>query len=80
MMINNRKTMQKIVATIAILGVAASGAITFLSVAATQPPTTVTNVNENLQTSNNVQLPEETVPVTPESVDGSISTEPQPSE
>lgn len=54
----NRKTMQKVVATVAIVGVAASGAITFMSVAAAQQgqsaPQVVTDVN---QTATQQQIP-----------------------
>ena len=80
----NRKTMQKVVATIAIVGVAASGAITFMSIAATQPAVTVSDVNvNNGQLQENVQLPQNgTQQVTPESPVGeaTVETETAPAE
>lgn len=81
MMINNRKTMQKIVATIAIFGVAISGVITFVSVAATQPAVNVSDVNiGNQQLSNNVQLPEQEQLLIPEEPANDVQTENAPSE
>ena len=59
-MINNRKTIQKVVASIAVLGVAASGAISFFSMASAQQPT------QQISTSNDVNLgTQTTLPVTP---------------
>lgn len=81
MMINNRKTMQKIVATIAIFGVAISGVITFVSVAATQPAVNVSDVNiGNQQLSNNVQLPEQEQLVVTEEPANDVQTENTPSD
>lgn len=61
-MINNRKKMQQIVAIVAIVGVAASGAITFFSVATQQQSTAVT------QSSTDVNLgTQQTLPISPSS-------------
>ena len=70
MMINNRKKMQQIVAIVAIVGVAASGAVTFFSVAATQQNQQVQIESDKL----NSGTEQEQLPVDPNAVSNQVET------
>lgn len=71
-MMMNRKLMQKIVASIVIFGVAASGAVTFISIAATQQPANTTVETPTVQ-------PPVQQPVQPQTEqEGAVTPSPEP--